>query len=68
MSQRTASSAKASSSAARPVAANPIAGIFDDLWRLTPAPPAEPLDYKEWLRLFSQTVVSRDYQSYGEGD
>ena len=59
MSQRTASSAKTSPSVARPVAANPLASVFDDLWRLTPETPAEPLDYKEWLRLFAQTVVSR---------
>ena len=59
MSQRTASSAKASSSVARPAVANPVASDFDDLWRLTPETPAEPLDYKEWLRLFAQTVVSR---------
>ena len=59
MSQRTASSAKTSSSVARPAAANPVVSVFDDLWRLTPEPPAEPLDYKEWLHLFAQTVVSR---------
>ena len=58
MSQRNAT-AKTSSSAVRPRAANPVAGVFDDLWRLTPAPPAEPSDYKEWLRLFAQAVVSR---------
>lgn len=64
MSQRTASSAKASASTARVATANPVEEVFADLWRLTPAPPAEPEDYKEWLRLFAQTVVSRDYSSY----
>ena len=64
MSQRNAT-AKTSSSAARPRVANPVASVFEDLWRLVPAPPAEPSDYKEWLRLFSQAVVSPTRKSIG---
>ena len=61
MSQRSATSAKASASTARVSAVPKVEEILADLWRFMPEPPAEPEDYKVWVRMFAQAVVSREF-------
>ena len=61
MSQRTAASSKTSASSARVAAVPSVEEILADLWRFMPEPPAEPEDYKVWVRMFAQAVVSREF-------
>lgn len=65
MSQRTATSAKASASSAHVPTVPTVKGILANLWRFMPEPPAEPEDYKGWVHMFAQAVVSRELSICG---